>query len=133
MARPRPMAVVKLRANTDTSVAPAMVSRATKVPRMEKPPAARGRKADVKLPKISTSRMAVTGKAISSAVRAAPASAAPGSSTPAPGAVASSTTWGEPAPKVPSRATAARSDSLEASMKPPGLSDSCTSRPVTAA
>ena len=50
MARPRPIAVVRLRAKIDTSVKPVSTFSATKVPTIDSAPMARGRRAATRLP-----------------------------------------------------------------------------------
>ena len=67
MARPRPSAVVRLRAKTDTSVIPDSTCSTRNVPTIDRTPMASGRVAATTLPKITTSSTSVIGRAIISA------------------------------------------------------------------
>ena len=67
MPRPRPRAVVRLRAKIETSVTWLINERARKVPMMAIPPTTRGREAATRLPNTRTSRAKVMGNAIDSA------------------------------------------------------------------
>ena len=67
MARPRPIAVVRLRAKIETSVTSARTRSTRNVPTTESAPMARGSRAATTLRKMNSSRSSVIGRAISSA------------------------------------------------------------------
>ena len=67
MARPRPIAVVRLRLKIDTSVTMLMRRSTARVPTTDSAPMASGSDADTTLPNTSSSSTSVIGRAIDSA------------------------------------------------------------------